>query len=266
MDSKESPESISSSQTLDRAVQVMQVVVGLRNQGIGLSDVVKKVELTKPTTRRLLLALIGNGLIEQDPVSRKYFPGPEIYSLGLMAAHRFGIQRIAERSLARIAKVSGDSALLSVRRDYETVCLAREEGHHPLRSHVLQPGDRHPLGCGASGIAFLAAMSDEQIGEALEANAERLRHYPQLSTDILWDLVAETREQGYAFNRGFIFEGSWGVAVCVSHPTSGMPASLAIASVESRLRNKRHEELVALLMEEKAVIESMKIGEQVTGP
>jgi hypothetical protein len=32
------------------------------------------------------------------------------------------------------------------------------------------------------------------------------------------------------------------------------------------LRNKRHEELVALLMEEKAVIESMKIGEQVTGP
>lgn len=254
---RESIETLPSSQTLDRAIGILQIVASARNNGIALAEVVNKVGLTKPTTRRLLLSLMENGLIEQDLSTRRYFCGPETYALGILAGDRFGVHRIANDSLRRLAERSGDAALLSVQRGNETVCLAREEGSYPLRSHVLQPGDRHPLGCGASGIALLAALPDEQVNNILAVNKDvLLSTYPHLSIPIIREQVQQARELGYAFNKGLVFKGSWGVAVAVVDPRGGLPASLAIAGVESRFADNRHEELVALLNEEKVFVEA----------
>ena len=137
------------------------------------------------------------------------------------------------------------------------MCLAREDGDYPLRSHVLQPGDRHPLGCGGSGMALLAALPDAQVHSILAANNDSLlASYPNLSIPIIWEQVQQTRAQGYAFNKGLIFKGSWAVAVAVVDPRGGLPSSLAIAGIESRFDDNRHEELVAMLNEEKAFIEA----------
>lgn len=253
----EETDALPSSQTLDRAIQLLQVVTATRNKGMALAEIVDKVKLTKPTARRLLLALMENGLIEQDPASRKYFSGPETYALGILAGDRFGVLRMATDSLRRLAIRSGDAAFISVQRGNETVCLAREDGDYPLRSHVLQPGDRHPLGCGGSGMALLAALPDAQVHSILAANNDSLlASYPSLSIPIIWEQVQQTRELGYAFNKGLIFKGSWAVAVAVVDPRGGLPSSLAIAGVESRFDDNRHEELVAMLNEEKAFIEA----------
>lgn len=250
-----------SSQTLDRAVAALRIVASARNAGVTLAEVAQKVGLTKPTVRRLLLALMENGLIEQDSASRTYFCGPETYALGILAGERFGVHRMAGDSLRRLADRSGDAALLSVQRGNETVCLAREEGTYPLRSHVLQPGDRHPLGCGASGIALLAALPDAQVEVILQHNQERLLGaYPHLSIPLIREQMRQARLLGYAFNQGLVFKGSWGVAVVVADPRGGLPASLAIAGVESRFADNRHEALVALLNHEKAIVEARMRG------
>ncbi len=240
------------SQTLDRAVQVLQLVAGSRTSGIGLSDLVKRTGLTKPTTRRLLIALIDNGLVEQDDGDRRYYAGAETYALGMLASERFGIHRLAGESLVSIAARSGDAALLSVRRGYETVCLGREEGTYPLRSHVLKPGDRHPIGVGAGGLALLSIMSDEEVDQVLAFNAERLAaHYPALSPELLKRQVQETRERGYSINPGLVVKGSYAIGVAIHDPSSGASAALAIAGVESRFTDAHIQELAAILLEEK---------------
>lgn len=239
------------SQTLDRAVQVLQLVTGSRTTGIGLSDLVKATGLTKPTTRRLLLALIENGLVEQQPEDRRYYAGAETYALGVLAAERFGIRRLAADSLVRIAARSGDAALLSVQRGYESVCLAREEGTYPLRSHVLQPGDRHPIGVGGGGLALLAILSDEEVERALAVNAARFASdYPGLTSELLRHQVQETRERGYGLNPGLVVKGSYGIGVALHDPRSGISAALTIAGVESRFTGARIEEMAAILKEE----------------
>ena len=235
---------VAASQTLDRAVQVLQLVAGSRTGGVGLSDLVKATGLTKPTTRRLLLALIDNGLVEQGIEDRRYYAGAETYALGMLAAERFGIHRLAADSLIHIAARCGDAALLSVQRGYETVCLAREEGTYPLRSHVLQPGDRHPVGVGGGGLALLAMMSDDEIEQALAFNEERFAaNYPGLTPELLRRQVQETRERGYALNPGLIVKGSYAIGVAIKDPRSGMSAALTIAGVESRFTDARVAEL-----------------------
>jgi DNA-binding IclR family transcriptional regulator len=258
-DAGEAPErraSASPSQTLNRAVKLLQWVSGSRGAGMALSDLVRASGLTKPTARRLLIALIENGLIDQDPHDRRYHMGPETYALGMLATERYGIHRLAAESLVSIAAMCGDAALLTVQRGLETVCLAREEGSFPLRSHVLQAGDRHPLGVGAAGMALLAGLPDDEVEAVLTHHAGRLAaHYPSQSPEALRRLVTETRARGYSLNAGSVFKGSWGIAVAFDDVRGNTRGALTIAGVESRFTPARIDELAVLLLEQKKRLE-----------
>ncbi|MCY1202647.1 HTH-type transcriptional regulator KipR [compost metagenome] len=246
----------SASQTLDRAIHLVRLISAARGTGLALSDLVRLAGLTKPTTRRLLVSLIDNGMVEQDLESRRYHLGPETYAFGVIAAERFGIHRLAADSLVRLAALSGDAALLSVQHGTEWVCLSREEGSFPLRSHVLQPGDRHPVGAGAAGLALMAGLSDEEIAGMLAVNADRLvADYPGHPLDALRRQIADTQANGYALNSGYVIKGSWGIAVAFRDPRSHTHAALTIAGVESRFTGGRVEELAAMLINEKTLLE-----------
>jgi DNA-binding IclR family transcriptional regulator len=144
---------------------------------------------------------------------------------------------------------------------WDTVCLAHEEGDFPLRSQVLMPGDRYPLGVGAAGLALLAAMPDDEVEKALAVNAEILcSKYPEFSPDALRKMVTMTREQGYAVNKGMVVAGSWGLAIAVQDTRGGIPAAITIAAIESRFQGGRLEQLVKMLQEEKQALEARLQG------
>lgn len=244
-------------QSIGRAALLMRLVAACRSDGGSLSEIVAQAKLSKPTVRRMLLALIENGLVEQDPVTRRYFLGPEAYVLGTIAAERFGIHRMARENVRRLAKETGDAAFVQIRRDWSVVCLHREDGDYPIRSHVLSAGDRHPLGAGAGGIALLAALPDQDVEAALRANADLLAsRYPVLTPKLLEDLVVEAREKGYGINRGLLFPGSWGIGVAVRDRQGRPDSCLSIAAIESRLQPDREGELARLLFDEAARLEA----------
>jgi DNA-binding IclR family transcriptional regulator len=137
------------------------------------------------------------------------------------------------------------------------VCLLREDGDFPIRSHVLAPSDRHPLGAGAGGVALLAALGDGEKETALAANAALLaERYPVLTRSVLDELVAEARERGYGMNRGLLFPGSWGIGMVVRDGQGRPEACLSLACVESRLQPDREPELARLLAEEVRLLEA----------
>ena len=241
----------SGTQSIGRAVALLRLLAASRNRGASLTELVAASDLVKPTCRRILLALIDAGLAEQDPVTRRYFLGPEAYVLGTVAAERFGIHRMALEPVARLARETGDAAFVQVRRDWSVVCLAREDVDYPIRSHVLAAGDRHPLGCGAGGIALLAAMPDDEVEASLAANAALLaERYPMLTAGLIRDLVAEARALGYGINRGLLFPGSWGMGMVVRDARGRPDACLSLAAIESRMQPDRQPWLAQLLADE----------------
>ena len=246
----------SGTQSIERALALLLQIGRADGEGARLSDLVAASGLTKPTARRALGALVRTGLLEQDETSRRYHLGPESYVLGTLAARRFGIHAQAIDGLVRLAQTSGDTAFLSVRRDVHVVCLHREEGPFPIRSHVLQAGDRHPLGVGAGSLAVLAALPDDEIGQAIAANAAIIaKRYPTYSPTSLREAVAHTRKDGYALNPGLLMAGSWGIGVVVRDPRGRPVYSVSLAAIESRLDAARRSELVPLLKAEAAKLE-----------
>lgn len=246
----------SGAQSVDRALGLLALVGRHAGRGVGLSALVEESGLNKPTARRLLLALMRAGFVEQDETTRRYYLGAESYVLGSLAAPRYGLLQFAMDSVVRLSRQTQDSAFVSVRRDLVSVCLHREEGTYPVRTHALQAGFEHPLGCGAGSLAILAALSDDEIETVLEANAPVLAEsYPLYPPERIRADIAATRAQGYALNPGLIVANSWGVGVAICDPFGRAVGALSIAAIDTRLQPPRQAEIGALLSAEATRVE-----------
>ena len=244
-------EAAGGTRSIERAIALLLLAGRAGADGARLSDLVARSSLPKPTVRRVLLALVRAGLLDQDAETRRYHIGPEAYVLGMLAGRRFGIHALSLDGLARLARESGDTAFLSVPRDDFAVCLHREEGAFPIRTHVLQAGDRHPLGIGAGSLAMLAALPDAERDALLARNAALMASdYPGHTPELLRTLSEETRMRGYAVNPGLVMPGSWGIGVAIRGPEGRPVGALSIAAIESRLQDDRQRLLAPLLLRE----------------
>lgn len=254
MEQKKSPAPLrqaSGSQAIHRAIKVLRCIARSRNEGIGLSALSKQADLIKSTTHRLTTALISEGLVEQDLKTRRYYLGSGCHALGLIASNRFGLHKTAAKHVTRLAQETGDTAFFSVRQDINAVCLLREEGDYPLKSHALLAGDRHPLGVGAGSQAMLAALSDKEVEYCIQQNIDYiLATYPKYTRALVESLVKEGRAKGYSVNPGLILAGSLGIGMAVRNEHGSVVGALSIATVEGRLGPEREVELYKLLRRE----------------
>ena len=242
---------LSGAQSVDRALALLSLVGRHAGRGASLSQLVTDSGLNKPTVRRLLLALIRGGLVEQEGDTRLYFLGEEAYVLGTFAAPRFGLLEICRSSLMRLSETSQDTSFLSVPREALSLCLYREEGTYPIRTHALQAGFEHPLGIGAGSLAMLAALPDDEVEAMLAANAEAIAtRYPCLPPERIRADVALTRRRGFSLNPGLIVTNSWGVGMAFRFPDGRVAGALSIAAIDSRMQEPRQEELAGLLRQE----------------
>ena len=104
---------LSGAQSVDRALSLLSLVSYFGDQGSTLSELVEQGGLNKPTTRRLLLALMRSGMLEQDEMTRRYFVGEEAYILGTLASRRYGLLQISRDSLTTLSAKTEDTSFLS---------------------------------------------------------------------------------------------------------------------------------------------------------
>src|ERR687893_1276559 len=196
MDDLQSPtHDLSGSQSVDRALRLLALVGREAERGAQLSEIVEESGLNKPTARRLLLALMRAGLVEQEMRTRRYYLGEEAYVLGTLASRRHGLLELSLESLRNLSEATMDTSFVSARRGNYAVCLHRQEGTYPVRTHALQAGNQHPLGIGAGSLAMLAALDDSEIERVLAANRKVLETlYSNYTMDLIWQDIAATRK------------------------------------------------------------------------
>lgn len=244
-------------QSVDRALMLLSLIGRHCENGATLAAIVEGSGLNRPTARRLVLALMRSRLVEQDPVTRRYFLGEEAYVLGVLASHRFGFLDCALESLAVLSKKSGDTSFACVRRGDHSVCLHREEGAFPIRTHALLPGYRHPLGVGAGAMAMLAALDDGEIARVLAANGAVLaEHYPAYTLEAIETDIAFARRRGFALNPGRVLQNSWAIGMAVRTPDGRIAGALSIAAIDGRMGEARQGELAQELALEVQKVEA----------
>jgi len=241
--------SVPGTQSVARAAVLLRLVTQAGDDGATVAGLARRAELTRPTVHRLLAALRREGLLDQDDLTGRWLPGPELYLMGTVAATRYDITAIARDIVRSLAVRTEESAFLSVRRGDETVCLIREEGSFPIRSFVLSEGVRFPLGVASAGLAILAFLPSHDVDAYFERHPDLASRWGSAHGEQrLRARLRETQSTGYAVNPGLIVEGSYGLGAAV-FTRSGHPQwALSLTGVEFRFGPERRAELGRTLL------------------
>ena len=200
------------SQSIGRAVNLLAIVAQRAGAGARLSEVSEAAGLHIATARRILQALVAEGLLAFDSRTKIYAVGPAIFSFAVQGNPWFSRWELFVPALDRIAHRTRDTVMFSIRSGVEAVCLARHEGGFPIRVMSLETGSRRPLGAGSGSLAILAFLPEDERAEILKTSASRYESFG-LSVEELAKGIADAHKCGFAFNPGRIIEGVYGIGI-----------------------------------------------------
>lgn len=187
-------------------------------------------------------------MVEQVEDSRRYRLGQELAVLGWSANRTvYDIKELAAEDLAAVAAKTGDTGFVAIRSGTEAVCIDRLAGAYPVKAFTVEVGTRRPLGVGATGVALLAALPQDEAEAVLDAIKENLVRYPNAGLRQIREAVQRARQAGYALSEGLMLKGVRGVAVVI-RDSSGRPiAGIGTAAINDRLPPSRIPEIVRVL-------------------
>src|SRR6185295_15001158 len=87
-------------QTLRRGLSILKMLARYQAAGgLGVSEIARKLEMSKATAVRLTRTLMDEQFVAQDSATRRYQLGPESFAVGLAAEPNYALQRTAAPSL-----------------------------------------------------------------------------------------------------------------------------------------------------------------------
>jgi IclR family KDG regulon transcriptional repressor len=184
---------------------------------LGITEMSKTLGLSKPTVHALVRTLVNQGMLEQDPETRKYRLGFKLYELGIVLAGSLEINQKGAGLAYQLANETGLVARIAIWGLNSALITVNIEP----RSHLYfihQIGPRIPAYCSAVGKALLAYIAPGD----LDAYLEQVHLNPLTANTItkkenLLEEIKEVRRRGYSFDRE---ENLLGLA-CIGTPVFG---------------------------------------------
>jgi DNA-binding IclR family transcriptional regulator len=253
-------------QTLRRGLAVLRLLTRVGPGGLRMSEIGRRLSLSKATAVRLTRTLVDEKFLSHDPGTRTYRLGPEAFAVGLAAEPSYALQRRAAPRLRALALESGDWVFFSVPHGFEAICLSRDEGDIPIPATALKAGDRTPLGIGAAGVVMLASLPDAEVEQALAHNAEQIeREHPRSGLPVIRRLIGESREKGYSLIPGLIVEDYWALAVPLINSNGRPEGAISLVAAAGRLRVARRAALAERLLRVARELMDTSAGSTVPG-
>lgn len=212
-----------------------------------LSDLARKIGLSKPATYALLKTLETAGLISRDSAAR-YQLGWGVYELGSAVIRPLDLARIARLHLDHLAERTGEAALLGILDNDRVLYLDRGQNAESF-TMVANIGRRSPLHTTASGKVLLSHQPAEYIASFI---ARPLSPTTSLTITDAQRLMAElrlVRVRGYATCGQEQEIGLSSIAVPLLDAGGDVRAALALAGPTGRFTQNQ---LPRLLTELKA--------------
>ena len=213
------------SRTVDKAISILAQFTVAEPQ-LGVSELSRRLGLTRSTVHRLLASLRQGGLIEQDPTTHKYRLGRTAVDLGYTAIYTDPLLVTALPLLYFLSEQVGETVYLGERRGNEVATVL----------HVLSPSSREqmhwynrlPLHSSSSGKVLLAYSDEGYLADWLEQDLPAFTEHTVTDSVALREELRQIREQGFAACSEEYKLGVNAVAVPVSDQEDVVVAALSV--------------------------------------
>lgn len=238
--------------SVGRALTILELVAE-STQGLGISDISRRMNISKGTVSGLCAQLEASGALTRDPVSKRYGLGPLISTLAGRGFVHARLKELAGPEMTRLRDELGESIFLGVLgRGEVTVVEARQPSG--VIGISAGPGTRLPVTAGAVGKVFMAGMPPAAVERILVQGIPE--HTPHTVTDPMGVMtqLGQVRSRGYAVETDEYLLGVWGVAVPLS-AQGGLPAALWSIGFTSALKPGRLEQIAQALKKSRQRLE-----------
>jgi len=191
------------------------------------SELLQRVNLSRPTLYRLLYTLETKGFITSSGDPQRFRLGPAVAQLSHVWTTSLDIATIAEPIMRELWTETQETVAVFVEQADRRLCLAEMPSPQPL-NFKRGVGYLERLVIGASGRAILAFKPE------VESNLERYAQGVNLDFGLFRKELARTRQLGYAISRNELIEGAVAVAAPF-YDQNGVLGSLALFGPATRL-------------------------------
>lgn len=236
-----------------RAVgRALEILLAFTPQDFELTpaELLKRVDLSRPTLYRLLYTLVENGFLVSVGEPQRFRLGPAVARLAHVWTSSLDLAALAEPVLRRIWQATNETVAMFLPQRELRLCVAELPSPQPL-NFKRGVGYTERIVRGATGRAILAYM---------ETSEEELRAFAQ-GTDIdpkaLQAELVRTRKRGYASSHSELISGAVSVAVPFFDRHAVVAGSLGVFGPEVRLDAPRLKHIAKLLQEESKNLSAM---------
>ncbi len=211
-----------------RAFAVLRAFTAERPE-LPLAEIAQAAALDKATTRRLLVTLMEEGLVRQNPLSQRYALTLGMLSLAAAVPTR-GLREEARPVMAELARDCGVTVYLSITDQPGALCLERVHGSDPVSVRWWGVGQHMPWNCGAAPRLLLAHMATDQARAALRRSAALTPH-SELDIERLLAQLPEVEALGWAVATDDVAVGLSALAVPVRDGSGSVVAALSFGGL-----------------------------------
>lgn len=227
--------------TIMRGFRVTERVVEAQRP-ISAAELIEEMGLPKPTVHRILRQLEEEGMVQREPVFKRYLPGPRAqqFAFGIASSKVLGAPRHA--ILQTLSEEIGETCNCAMLDGNQSVYFDRVEANWPFRIQ-LPVGSHLPLHCTASGKLFLAHMAARQRRRLVKA-APLKRYTDRTITDpqLLVEELKRVEAEGVGMDNEEFMTGMVAFAVPVYNRSKEICFTVAAhaPSVRKPLEELRH--------------------------
>ena len=237
------------------AARVLRAFTGM-DADLGVSDVARRLGISKSTAHRVLATLAAERLLEHDPQTGRYRLGLALYELGSAVSEHVDLHAASLPVLSTLRHRTGEMVHVAVLDGLEVVYVERLESHHMLPI-FRRVGHRLPAHVTSSGKVMLAALPRPVLASRL-AGQTLIARTPRTITDpaALLTELDQVAQRGWAMN---LEEGQLGVN-SIGAPIRGsdgrVMAAVSVVAASQRMRGTMINQVAALVVEAASVISS----------
>ena len=224
-------------QTIERASTIFDAL-SQNPQGMSVKNLSEKVNLPMGTTHRLLASLAYFGFVTQDLVSKKYHLGFKLVNLANALLEQIDLRTVARPHLMDLARNVNETIHLVILDQKEALFLDRVESSEDRLGlqTVSKVGMRTPAHCCGVGKVLLAALSEKELDDLIEAKGLLKRTEKTITdSDQLKLHLEAVRNQGYAVDDEEEDLGTRCVAAPIRNELGHVIAAVSISG--STIRN-----------------------------
>lgn len=230
--------------TTDRAARpgVERIAVALdivaQRGWVSASELASAMGVDRSTGWRLARSLERVGWLHHDAPTGRYRLGLPLFELGTRALDTIDVRDEARRVMTELVASTGESVDLAIQDGDSVVFIDKIDGTGEVRAFT-RTGQRAWLHATAAGKVFLAALSQAELAAYLARPLAASTPATITAPEVLAEVVEETRQRGWAINRGELFPEAGALAVPVLDAAGGCVAALGLNIPLSRLIDDR---------------------------